>query len=1589
MNTNTLRFIQFPDISAADRQSASASDVNRIRDEREILNDNCIRFPYALTESDLRTLSTIYPRQIVTMARQLRISQHPIASCMLWKANTDLYGEAIGPNGNQRFLDIGGSWSHIFQKNKHTCNLITSAREQYRALSTLNSTFRSIDYKKADPATIATNRCAQLSAFGMKDFQPTFDAGYCTYGTQNCKNKATFAIAVHSIYDITPMQMYETFDIHGLNTLVAALYLPNEIIYGEHYTRARMLQDHLNFYVCYAEDDDYVMHFNDSSFAYIHKKANWEFWAKNVAIKGPAFTIVIETQYQFGIEYRLRMTRVNNNVPINLYRHIMPDVLSEFVMFPNVVDYFVGHCVKREVSHHLVPAAFHQKCLMQALKPAVLDNNTIITYIHGITQRIDINTTEVNKRIPIEANELYDYAISVCLYAAYKRADTTEMLKHLYDHIKNTKGYLNPFTAFVSNIKTELVKIFVPNRVSNQNRFSSYDEYRFTSYRYSQVYTIEGQSATQLPSEEEVVYDAPELRFKTYDLTDRAEEKKAPRNETIVLYIEREVPATVYTTVPKDKSFKQDIIKLLNYRDVNLQIVSDLAAIEKYPIRSVFDLTNLCHLPQKELIELFSFIPGRVYLYCAVKSNSFFTDYCHYCKSSNPKLNHIDWQKHFTEDHYKYMDVKAELLAQAIVEEASAPIEETMGVTLSRSEETNIEKLSVQIPPLIIVKTPPIVDAIQTTDNSNAAPIVTKLDATVKQTSAALNPDVVILLNEMVEKVVSGVPDVCFYCKNEIFIACQKCDRNCCETHSSCCLVKDSTEPKELSLSTDLGSSDPKLLESTGGKPNKEIEYIDNYKGLNSSHRLNIITSASQSKAEVLINSTNREFNGASGIDAYIHKTYNIDRDQLLQFVKSQMDIKLHSTLFTHHKGMTPAHILHVVTEYCNPSESVKNTTDMCNTIADQIFTSGIKSICLPLIGCGIFNYDFKTLYERVLGWSTFISVDLIIYNKADRDLLNSVRSDQIQICSKNKIDYPMNTNNHTNLPIPITIGAVEQLPLPIVRDPTDAEFAELATSDYLSCCQGVTQHKLREIMGDVRPGLTACDYGAGPGNFSVILRQMKFKTIIGYEHVSVPIAKQLRDNYDEIVDFDYDRKYTNTYFRNVDFHILDIGPNASANYMDFLVRLVDNTSGVVIIKFYNPLKASGDFSNEMTILMLINMARQHKFIKPTCSKPYNTEFYLALVGREKHHRYNAQYVYNSLWAQECKRRQFILNFYKIKTALAEKFTSKAEKAVIVPKEFTTTDDEMREFYQYACLCPQRELQAEYIREKNKMLLKGRSVNVNFCTGVFGSGKTKFYLSTKDAYVITPTVKLRDDVIRKGMKSDTPHTALSRLLHGKFLNIIVDECFMFRPGYIAFIAAMQPRARILLCGDPLQIDELDMQHIFTKSRKLTDVYDKIDVVTTMRSTADVCMYEQNLGYPAIKTNRGNRVSVTWLPSADDLALKIIRVLQFPVICFNELTGAKFSDATTVHTTQGQTLPHLVLYVDNYALTTQMTRSFKHVRVALQRHTDNLIIVGDVSGMMHTCYHENSKLQTNNAIFDIHRTTTTVHLEKGRPREESS
>nr|WEU70891.1 MAG: nonstructural polyprotein [Hangzhou hepe-like virus 1] len=379
--------------------------------------------PYALTAHETQILTDMLGHRYI-FSEHKRVSPHPIYATLLYIDTKECYDYAssildcrgkIAP-----FIDVGGAISRITRTNKdadvvHGCYMVETMRDAHRVNEQAISLAQQTDAKTRDVAQQIFNHLHNNISMTNNQF-----CGGCS---QKCTRKAHMAVAIHSIYDMTCHDVYDTFQTHSLNTMLATLLIPKELFYDQA-KDARKYAKQDPFYITRVTGEYTHMIFTDGTTGYMHKTVEWKKWAQLSAIYGPDFTISIQVTRHYGPDYMLKLCRVPNTVTHCLPRLYPADYMSDYVAVPNLFHYVSLKEKQNKLPTIIAPRDFYNRLSDYILKLETVSVSNVYMFASSIKSRIDIASYTVNHAwlADVETSNVAIYSI-IFMALARRRVD--------------------------------------------------------------------------------------------------------------------------------------------------------------------------------------------------------------------------------------------------------------------------------------------------------------------------------------------------------------------------------------------------------------------------------------------------------------------------------------------------------------------------------------------------------------------------------------------------------------------------------------------------------------------------------------------------------------------------------------------------------------------------------------------------------------------------------------------------------------------------------------------------------------------------------------------------------------------------------------------------------------------------------------------------------------------------------------------------------------------------------------------------------------------------------------------------------------
>ncbi|UHK03236.1 MAG: polyprotein [Hangzhou merodon fulcratus virga-like virus 1] len=238
----------FPDIDLEDSikkltgYTSNLEAVNHIANQvllskySEILSRNekeaKIIIPFHLTKEDEKNLIQSF-KHLNIIIEPKETTQHAYAAASRICENEDLLRSAkyyddgkISPHFDVQVVDVGGNWlSHLNRGRRsiHSCSPILDANDDRRASYRLSIMSRK--------AVLTTKQKQILSkASGSIDYRKLSNPLFCLNKGEDCKVKAPVCIFLHSIYDMTNVQIADCMDAHHSSMAYGTFIFTPEIV---------------------------------------------------------------------------------------------------------------------------------------------------------------------------------------------------------------------------------------------------------------------------------------------------------------------------------------------------------------------------------------------------------------------------------------------------------------------------------------------------------------------------------------------------------------------------------------------------------------------------------------------------------------------------------------------------------------------------------------------------------------------------------------------------------------------------------------------------------------------------------------------------------------------------------------------------------------------------------------------------------------------------------------------------------------------------------------------------------------------------------------------------------------------------------------------------------------------------------------------------------------------------------------------------------------------------------------------------------------------------------------------------------------
>lgn len=372
------------------------------------------RTTYRMSTDELNLLETLINRPIIP--NPTKESSHPVAAELLACANA-----AMDYNRKEHVIEIGPDprWPNGEHPTAgHWTFANTDARDQARHIQHQLGLRRRKELKTTQQAFIDRVTRQSTNCVGA----------VCLGGLENCQHAADEAIAIHSLYDVTPRQVAQFMRHTGVKKITAVMHLPIELetpnAPPSTYYQTQLIQHGESTLLCMSFMSERTA---DTSHAYAHSLDNWRLYLTAPYWEAGDFNILIEHQKWQGVQATLTLTRVTK--PGVITRNRLPSYM-ELARVPNYAR--IEQYGKRRLEDDiLIPKWVANKTLsyLNSLPTTSHNVQAARTYLRSQTASMTIGTLLRFDTWRPDANVLEAAAVNLYMNSLAKRVQASQSLE--------------------------------------------------------------------------------------------------------------------------------------------------------------------------------------------------------------------------------------------------------------------------------------------------------------------------------------------------------------------------------------------------------------------------------------------------------------------------------------------------------------------------------------------------------------------------------------------------------------------------------------------------------------------------------------------------------------------------------------------------------------------------------------------------------------------------------------------------------------------------------------------------------------------------------------------------------------------------------------------------------------------------------------------------------------------------------------------------------------------------------------------------------------------------------------------------------
>jgi hypothetical protein len=355
--------------------------------------------------------------------------QHPLQAIHLRFASARLLQYALD-RLHDGVIEIGAnvltSLPLLKHPQAHGCCLFTMRDQVRYAASAAHPKIRSESFG-------GYNKAVQYLASGIEPPNGKF----CVRGVQNCDKQANLMIAIHSLYDISIMELALAFHKHGAQELRAFMHMHPACLVTDKFSDSQTMT---NFTI--KNGMIRISFADDESFAYEHNADIFKFYHAHSGFSTPfGFGLTIEITHRYGSNTALTISRTD------LSGHLTSDISMSHmnvIFVPNIPELCKQNRMRKVTTiaadRYMVTKLFRY---LSARDPKQLNHRVAFSYARGQCRQVTLGNVIIDHAWDISLEDFDTVVLSVYIMAklyalrhTFIEWRTTEAIEEL-THVKS------------------------------------------------------------------------------------------------------------------------------------------------------------------------------------------------------------------------------------------------------------------------------------------------------------------------------------------------------------------------------------------------------------------------------------------------------------------------------------------------------------------------------------------------------------------------------------------------------------------------------------------------------------------------------------------------------------------------------------------------------------------------------------------------------------------------------------------------------------------------------------------------------------------------------------------------------------------------------------------------------------------------------------------------------------------------------------------------------------------------------------------------------------------------------------------------